>query len=322
MIPGGVAKFRAAVSDDFWEHCSQPIRIIVILTVVSSHPFDLVPGSVGVPTPGDTDSGFKRSSRLAAGERIARNGRRMSTDAVPGGKPPLMSMPEIPRVLPFVLFLGIGALAGKAFAGSEYWMYAVKTGVVAVVLWAFRRRLPEMRWAFSPEAVGVGVGIAVLWILGAQYLPGLGRTWDLIREATGGPPAPAPKAAEAWNPVAHFAGQPALGWAFVVVRVLGRSLVVPPLEEVFYRSFAYRYIVKPGFESVAHSFFHLGAFLTVSAAFGLSHPDQWVPGILCGMAYQWLVLRKDRIGDAMTAHAITNLVISGYAIGTGRWEFS
>ena len=246
----------------------------------------------------------------------------MDSSSPSGAKPSLMSMPEMPRVLPFVIFLAVGALAGKAFAGAEYWMYAAKTLGVGALLWFWRRRLPEMRWAFSVEGVVVGIGIAVLWLGLSGQIPSLGRTWDLIREATGGPAAPTPKAMEAWNPVAFFQGQPLLGWAFVMIRVLGRSLVVPALEEVFYRSFMYRYIVKPEFESVAHSTFHLAAFGVTSAFFGLSHTDHWVPGLLCGMSYQWLVIRKGRLGDAMLAHAITNLVISGYAIGTNRWEFS
>ncbi len=246
----------------------------------------------------------------------------MDSSEVKHGKPPLMSMPEIPRVLPFVVFLGIGAMAGKAFAGSEYWMYAVKTFAAGALLWLWRKRIPEMRWAFSVEGVVVGVAIAALWLGLTGVIPSLGRTWDLIREATGGPAAPTPKTVEAWNPLNHFQGQPLLGWAFVMIRVLGRSLVVPALEEVFYRSFMYRYIVKPEFESVAHGTFHLVAFLVTSAFFGLSHTDHWVQGVICGMAYQWLVLRKGRLGDAMLAHAITNLIISGYVIVTGRWEFS
>jgi hypothetical protein len=259
---------------------------------------------------------------LALGSGFNMESPRMSSSSPVGVRPSLLAMPEMPRVLPFVIFLLVGALAGKTFAGSEYWMYAAKTIGVGALIWFWRRRIPELRWAFSVEAVVVGVAIAVLWLGLSGHIPSIGRIWDLIRQATGGPAAPPPKPLEVWNPVVHFAGQPLLGWAFVMIRVLGRSLVVPALEEVFYRSFMYRFIIKAEFESVAHSTFHLGAFAATSAFFGLSHTDHWVPGLLCGMSYQWLVLRKGRLGDAVVAHAITNLIISGYAIGTGRWEFS
>lgn len=67
-------------------------------------------------------------------------------------------------MLPFVVFLLIGSLAGKLFPGSEYWLYALKTVAVAGIVWALRGRLPEMRWQVSAAAVGVGVLVAVIWI--------------------------------------------------------------------------------------------------------------------------------------------------------------
>jgi len=231
-------------------------------------------------------------------------------------------MPEVPRVVPFALFLGIGALAAGSFPGSEYWIYVAKTVVVGALLWWWRDRIREMRWAFSIEGVLVGVGIAVLWIGLTGVIPSLGHLWDLGRHLLMDKPMPPVKPVEAWNPVAHFVDQPWLGWGMVAVRVFGRSLVVPAMEEVFYRSFVYRYVVKPDFESVALGTRHVTAWLVTSALFGLSHPDHWLQGIVCGAAYQWLVIRKGRLGDAMLAHAVTNLLISGYAIGTGRWEFS
>ena len=231
-------------------------------------------------------------------------------------------MPEIPRALPFVLFLGLTSLQGKFFAGSEYWFYAVKTLLVGWMLWALRGYLPEMSWAFSWEALAVGTGIAVLWIGLDGRIPTLNDLWDAGNKLlTGKAPEP-PKPEPPWNPLAFFAGNPALGWAFVAVRVLGRSLVVPPMEEVFYRSFFYRYIASPKFSELPLGVWHTTAFLVTSAVFGLAHPGQWAQGIMCGAAFQWLVIRKKRLGDAMLAHATTNLLISIYAIVTDQWQFT
>jgi CAAX prenyl protease-like protein len=106
------------------------------------------------------------------------------------------------------------------------------------------------------------------------------------------------------------------------VRVLGRSIVVPMIEEVFYRSFFYRYVAGADFLSIPHRRWHPTAFVVTCLAFGLAHPGQWLQGIVCGAAYQWLVIRKDRLGDAMAAHGVTNLLISAYAIATGKWQFT
>jgi CAAX prenyl protease-like protein len=100
------------------------------------------------------------------------------------------------------------------------------------------------------------------------------------------------------------------------------TFVVPPLEEVFYRSFLYRYFVRLNFLEMPLNRFHPTSFIVTSLVFGLLHYE-WLPGILCGMAYQWLVLRKNRLGDAMTAHAITNFLLGVWVVwkGGAAWKF-
>jgi len=51
------------------------------------------------------------------------------------------------------------------------------------------------------------------------------------------------------------------------------------------------------------------------------HPDRWIPGILCGLAFQGLVVRKNRLGDAMTAHAITNFLLGIWIVWRHAWTF-
>jgi hypothetical protein len=104
------------------------------------------------------------------------------------------------------------------------------------------------------------------------------------------------------------------------MRIAGSTLVVPPLEEVFYRSFLYRYIARPNFLSVPLNHFLPLPFLVTAAVFGFSH-NEWLAGILCGAAYQWLVIRKNRLGDAMTAHAITNFLLGLWVVWRGAWHF-
>jgi CAAX prenyl protease-like protein len=104
--------------------------------------------------------------------------------------------------------------------------------------------------------------------------------------------------------------------------VLGRSLLVPMIEEVFYRSFLYRMIVRPDFLEVPLRAWNPMAFAGTCLLFGLSHPGQWLAAIACAALYQGLVLRYGRLGDAMVAHGVTNGIISVYAISTGQWQFT
>jgi CAAX prenyl protease-like protein len=62
------------------------------------------------------------------------------------------------------------------------------------------------------------------------------------------------------------------------------------------------------------------AFVVTSLVFGLEH-NEWLAGLFCGFAYQGLVLWKNRIGDAIAAHAITNFLLGGWVVWKGAWHF-
>lgn len=221
--------------------------------------------------------------------------------------------PAAARVAPFVIFLLLTAAQGKFGAASAYWFYLAKTLVGLWLIFVIRPLVAEMRWAFSWEAVLVGGGIFAVWV----GISGEWTTQNSLWLKLGLSHAPKNPAA-AWNPSEHF--NPALAWFFVAVRILGSTFIVPPIEEIFYRSFLYRYIAKPDFQSVPLNQFLPLPFFATAALFGFSH-NEWLAGILCGASYQWLVLRKNRLGDAMTAHAITNFLLGVWIVWRGDWKF-
>ena len=96
--------------------------------------------------------------------------------------------------------------------------------------------------------------------------------------------------------------------------------MVPPLEETFYRSFLYRYIVKADFMAVSLGTYARTPFLITCVIFGVVHAE-WLAGILCGAAYLGLMIRTQRLGDAMTAHAITNFLLGVWVVWRGAWQF-
>jgi CAAX prenyl protease-like protein len=206
------------------------------------------------------------------------------------------------RVAPFAVFLILTALQGKVGPGSEYWMYALKTLIGVALVWAMWPIVTEMRWAFSWEAVVVGIAVFAFWVGLDTHYP----KWGKIEKY--------------WNPFIEYGAGSTLGWTFVIVRILGSGLVVPPLEEVFYRSFVYRYFIKPDFETIPLGVYSLNALLITAAIFGAAH-YQWLAGILCALCYQGLVIKKKRLGDAMTAHAITNVLLGIYVVWKGAWQF-
>ena len=220
----------------------------------------------------------------------------------------LEESPLAVRVAPFVIFLLLTGLQGKVGPSSVYWLYLIKTVLGAWMLLAVWPLIRELKWAISWEAVVVGVGVFGMWVGLHGVYPGLN---ELMGKGDETPP---------WNPHLVFGQGTGLAWFFILVRTLGSSLVVPALEEVVFRSTLYRYVVDPDFETVSFRRLHWGALIVTSIVFALEH-NEWLSGFLCGLAYQWLVLRKGRIGDAITAHAITNGLLAGYVVSRGAWQF-
>jgi uncharacterized protein len=206
------------------------------------------------------------------------------------------------RILPFAAFAALTLIQGRLGDAPQYWIYALKTAVGAWLLLLVRPYVKEMKWAFSWEAAAAGVLVFVAWV-------GLEGHYPLLMHRTG-----------SFDPTHTYGSNSISAAIFIAVRLIGSSLVVPPLEEVFYRSFIYRYLIKSDFLSVRPGHFSWPAFLVTGAAFGLSHYE-WLPGILCAFAYQCLVCRKDRLGDAITAHAITNFLLGLWVIARHAYFF-
>ncbi|HTY64786.1 MAG TPA: CAAX prenyl protease-related protein [Acidobacteriota bacterium] len=195
------------------------------------------------------------------------------------------------RVVPFAVFAALTVFQGRFGEASQYWIYALKTVLGAWLLWLMRHQIKEMKWRFSWEAVAVGIGVFAVWI-------GLDGHYPMWTNRCG-----------SFNPNSTYGAGSMMALIFFGARMIGSSLVVPPLEEVFYRSFIYRYLIKANFEEVPFCFLQWRAFLIAGIIFGIGHLE-WLPGILCAFAYQGLVIRKNRLGDAITAHAITNFLLA------------
>ena len=214
----------------------------------------------------------------------------------------LESSPLLARVAPFTAFVALTFCQGLFGEASRYWFYFAKTIIGAWFVWVMRPMVLEMKWKFTWEAVVVGIAVLVIWIGLDGFYPEFGT------------------AGKSWNPNAQFGEGGALAWLLIVARILGSSIVVPPLEEVFYRSFFYRYITKPDFQSMSLGQFNWMSFLITSVVFGFAH-HEWLAGILCGFAYQGLVCWKKRLGDAIVAHAITNFLLGLWVVWKGAWHF-
>jgi uncharacterized protein len=226
--------------------------------------------------------------------------------------------PMAVRVAPYVVFLVLTFCQGQFGPGSQYWFYLAKTIAGAAMIWVAYPFIEEMRWKWSWQACAVGVAVFAMWVGLDSYYPKVDEVFGRLGWSRSNPGDESVKTL--WNPTAQFGAGSGLAWFFIGVRIIGSSLVVPPLEEVFFRSFLYRYLAARDFHAVPLGLFRLTPFLAGAVLFGMVH-NQWLAGILCGLIYQGLVCLKGRLGDAITAHATTNFLLGLWVVWRGDWQF-
>jgi len=113
---------------------------------------------------------------------------------------------------------------------------------------------------------------------------------------------------------------PARRIVWLTIRVAAAVLTVPIAEELAFRGFLLRCFVSADVESIAYRSVTPLAILLSSAAFGLMHGRLWLAGIVAGAAYAFAVKRTNRLGEAVAAHATTNLLLAIWVLTQGDWR--
>ena len=104
------------------------------------------------------------------------------------------------------------------------------------------------------------------------------------------------------------------------MRLAGAAIVVPIMEELFWRSFLIRYLINEDFSSIQIGFFTFKSCLITIVLFGLEH-QFIIAGIMAGILYNLLLYRTRSIAACIASHALTNLLLGLYVLKTGAWRF-
>lgn len=127
----------------------------------------------------------------------------------------------------YVLFLPLEDwITGWALWGYPL-VYTMQCAIVAYLLWRYRKLLPELRWRFHWLAVPTAVGLCAAWIWLGNAMIHLWPSWctpdpglhDLQRMQQASTP---------------------LFYSTIALRLLGMTLIVPMVEELYVRSAALR----------------------------------------------------------------------------------
>ena len=224
---------------------------------------------------------------------------------------------------PFFLFVLLNGLPGLLRSGApspqtplwhsapELWVYPLQTLLCAGTLFYFRRDYPPARLPTSLAIFGVVVGLVVfaIWVSPQaifQAAPRTGGGFDPTLLAV-------PPGSE---------GGGALYWASVALRFVRLVAVVPVLEEIFWRAFLLRYLVREDFLAVPFGTWTPLSFGAVTLGFMLEHslPD-WPAALVTGLLYNLVAVRTRSLPACVAAHAVTNALLGGYVMYTHQWGF-
>jgi uncharacterized protein len=206
---------------------------------------------------------------------------------------------------PIVVFGVFTAIEGQL---SQSWyplLYLIKVCAVTLSLVLCRRVLSDIRpsWRFVVPAVIVGGAVFIAWVGIDKWVPYLH-----LGSRVG------------FNPYESL-DHPGVAAAFVVVRLYGLCLLVPVMEELFWRSFLLRYLTTTEkFESMPIGAFSWSAFWLVALFFGIVHPE-WLPAVITACAYALLLRQTKSLFAVVVAHAVTNGALGAYILLSHNWQY-
>jgi hypothetical protein len=182
-------------------------------------------------------------------------------------------------------------------------MRGVAVAGVLAVLWPFYtelRPLPRERDKAREWLVAIGVGLAVFfaWIH-------LDHGWMAFESGPGFDPR---------RP------DGTLDWTMAGLRLFGLALVVPVMEELFWRSLVLRWIDARDFLAFDPRRASWRACVISSALFASEH-SLWLAGLIAGLAYSWVYVRSGNLWMPIVSHTITNGTLGLWILATGNWRF-
>jgi uncharacterized protein len=218
-----------------------------------------------------------------------------------------------PYAIPMFGYLVLTTLEGYLPAGADgqpspVWYplaYTAKVALVAVLMWASRSTWRDLSPRPSLGALALAVAVGLLVIVAWVGLDGYYPKFPITGTRSAFDPNVLPPVARRF---------------FVAVRLLGLVGLVPVFEELFWRSFLIRWLIADDFTQVPIGRVTPLAAVVSSVIFGLVHPE-WLPGVLTGFAWAWLLWYTKSLSACVVSHSTANLALALYVLATGDWKF-
>jgi len=220
----------------------------------------------------------------------------------------IIKHPAVPYVAPFATFMVFIALS-HWLPISPRLLYPARVVVVGAVLLICSRCLVSFRAGTWAGSVLVGVGVFVLWVAPDLLWPAYRSHWFFDNSLVGSARSSAPPDLRNDS-------------IFISFRVFGSVALVPILEELFWRGWLMRWLIRPeDFQSVRLGTYAPYSFWMTAVLFAAEHGPYWDVGLVAGVIYNWWMVRTGRLADCIVAHAVTNAVLAAYVLYFGHWQY-
>jgi CAAX prenyl protease-like protein len=213
----------------------------------------------------------------------------------------------LPYVVPFAVFMALIGLT-LVWPLPALADQVLRLAVMAAVLYFVARPALDFHVEQWTGSLLIGVVIFVLWIAPDLLFPSYRHSFLFDNALLGSARSSMPEAAR------HDV-------SVLWLRSLRAVIVVPIVEELFWRGWLMRWMIAPDFRSVPLGAYSALSFWTVALLFASEHGAYWDVGLAAGIIFNWWMLRTRSLGDLILAHAVANACLSGYVIAAGKWEY-
>jgi CAAX prenyl protease-like protein len=219
----------------------------------------------------------------------------------------LTEYPMLRFAAPFLAFILMLGLKGVLPISARL-QYPTQVALVSAVLLVVSRPLLYVKLARPAVSTLVGLLVFVIWIGPDRVWPGYRHLPIFENPVTG--------SAVGSLPIALTSDS-----LFLAFRIFGTIVLVPIIEELFWRGWLMRYLINADFQKVPLGSYSASAFWITAALFATEHGPYWEVGLIAGVIYNWWMLRTRNLMDCMLAHAVTNACLALYVVGLGHWEY-
>jgi CAAX prenyl protease-like protein len=215
--------------------------------------------------------------------------------------------PTVRYVGPFVTFLALLVLL-RNLPLPDLLGQVVFVLAMALVIYFLAWPVVDLKVQRLGSTLGIGVLVFLIWIAPDLLSSNYRHLWLFDNSIVGHPTSGLSSIAQAQPAVLFF-------------RAVRATLIVPVVEELFWRAWLMRWLISPKFEEVPLGTWSAQSFWIVAVLFASEHGSYWDVGLAAGIVYNWWMLRTRSLGDLILAHAVTNGCLCAYVIAFGKWEY-